>query len=168
MDWNCNGSNDAQCAVLIPFCGVLFWPDSIRLYDIQYVYMNIEVKRARLVYFIFQWPPSVPNSFSHLLSLSLFPFLSSASLVGSLHHHQGLSIPRRSESGFAFALCAHRNRDSRRAARWQTGRAERLSLWFSSDKESFTFDCRRSAKLNNRYRVPLQLVKAKAFVLATR
>lgn len=66
------------------------------------------------------------------------------------------------------SLCAHRNRDSRRAARWQTGRAERLSLWFSSDKESFTFDCRRSAKLNNRYRVPLQLVKAKAFVLTTR
>lgn len=51
--------------------------------------------------------PVGPQFFlSSPVSLSLFPFLSSASLVGSLHHHQGLSIPRRSESGFAFALSA--------------------------------------------------------------
>lgn len=170
MDWNCNGSNDAQCAVLIPFCGVLFWADSIRLYDIQYVYMNIEVKRARLVYFIFQWPPSVPNSFSRLLSLSLSLSVSLVRFIGRFPSSPPGAFhtaPFR-ERLCLCSLCAHRNRDSRRAARWQTGRAERLSLWFSSDKESFTFDCRRSAKLNNRYRVPLQLVKAKAFVLAMR
>ncbi|CAB1415550.1 unnamed protein product [Pleuronectes platessa] len=52
---------------------------------------------------------------------------------GSLHHHQGLSTPRRAEYaarvGRPLSLMrSSRNGASRRAARWQTRRTERPSL----------------------------------------
>lgn len=101
-----------------------------------------------------------------LLSLSLSPPFH----LCSLHHHQGLSTPRRAESGLAvplLALLETETPDAQRGGR-QVARSVCPSHCDHTRDRIYLSHSGSSDNMNGHHRVLLQLVKAKAFVSATR